>query len=113
MAGLAGTLGGIAGSGAKLAAAGTAGVAGAGVGFVGGIISPVIKFFNDLIKQRIAAADEAGVKREKYDDKIVEICKTYWNEDDVVEETRPGMPPGMPPGVQPGMLPGGQVTGSV
>jgi len=85
MAGIASGLGGLAGRGVGIAAQGAAGVAGATTGFVGGMISPVIQFFNDVIKQRIAAADEAGRKREARDDKIVEICEVNWKEDVVIK----------------------------
>ena len=50
-------------------------------GFFGGMISPLLKFFNDVIKQRAAAADEAAKKREARDDKIVEICEKIWKEE--------------------------------
>jgi hypothetical protein len=85
MAGIAGALGGLAGRGVGIAAQGAAGVAGATTGFVGGMISPLLKFFNDVIKQRIAAADEAAKKREARDDKIVEICEAVWKEDVVIK----------------------------
>jgi hypothetical protein len=78
MAGIAAGLGKLAGKGVGVAAQGAAGVAGATTGFVGGMISPVLKFFNDVIKQRVAAADEATKKREARDDKIVEICEAIW-----------------------------------
>ena len=80
MAGIAGALGGLAGRGVGIAAQGAAGVAGATTGFVGGMISPVLKFFNDVIKQRVAAADETTKKREARDDKIVAICEAIWKE---------------------------------
>ena len=69
-------LGGLTGQVAQ----GAAGVAGATTGFVGAMISPLLKFFNDIIKQRVAAADEATKKREARDDKIVEICEAIWKE---------------------------------
>ncbi len=74
-------LGGLAGRGVGVAAQGAAGVAGAVTGFGGAIISPLLNFFNDFIKLRIAAADEAAKKREARDDKIVEICEAVWKED--------------------------------
>ena len=77
---MASALGKLAGKGIGVAAQGAAGVAGATTGFVGGMISPVLKFFNDVIKQRVAAADEATKKREARDDKIVEICEAIWKE---------------------------------
>lgn len=80
MAGIAGALGSLAGRGVGLAAQGAAGVAGATTGFVGGMISPVLKFFNDVIKQRAAATEQAERKREARDDKIVEICEVVWKE---------------------------------
>jgi hypothetical protein len=85
MAGIAGALGGLAGRGVGVAAQGAAGVAGAATGFGGAIISPLLKFFNDVIKLRIAAADEAAKKREARDDKIVEICEAVWKEDLVIK----------------------------
>lgn len=72
--------GGIAGRTVGAAAQGAAGVTGATTGFAVGMISPVIKFFNDVITQRVAAAAEAGRKREARDDKIVEICEVNWKE---------------------------------
>ena len=80
MADIAAGLGKFAGKGVGAAAGAAAGVAGATTGFVGGMISPVIQFFNDVIKQRVAAADEAARKREARDDKIVEICEVVWKE---------------------------------
>jgi hypothetical protein len=73
-------LGKFAGKRVGAAAGAAAGVAGATTGFVGGMISPVIQFFNDIIKQRVAAADEATKKREARDDKIVAICEAIWEE---------------------------------
>ena len=81
--GLAGTLGGLAGKGVSVAAQGTAMAASATTGFIGGMISPLVKFFNDFTKQRVAAADEATKKREARDHKIVEICDVYWNQIDI------------------------------
>lgn len=80
MAGIAAGLGKLAGKGVGVAAQGAAGVAGATTGFVGGMISPVLKFFNDVVKQRVAAAEQASLKREARDDKIVEICEVIWKE---------------------------------
>ena len=78
MAGIAAGLGKLAGKGVGVAAQGAAGVAGATTGFVGGMISPLLKFFNDVVKQRVAAAEQASLKREARDDKIVEICEVIW-----------------------------------
>ncbi len=77
---MASVLGKLAGRGVGVAAQGAAGVAGATTGFVGAMISPLLNFFNDIIKQRVAAADEATKKREARDDKIVEICEAIWKE---------------------------------
>jgi hypothetical protein len=92
MSGIAAGLGKLAGKGVGVAAQGAAGVAGATTGFVGGIISPVLKFFSDIIKQRVAAADEAGRKREARDEKIVAICEAIWKEPIAKEVAR--APPG-------------------
>ena len=106
MATIAGALGGLAGRGVGLAAQGAAGVAGATTGFVGGIISPVLKFFNDVIKQRAAAAEQAERKREARDDKIVEICEVVWKEPIatqrvVVEKVMPPAPSARAPAPAP------------
>lgn len=82
---VASRLGGLAGRGVGVAAQGAAGVAGAVTGFGGAIISPLLNFFNDFIKLRIAAADEAAKKREARDDKIVEICEAVWKEELVIK----------------------------
>ena len=81
--GIASTLSGLAGKGVSVAAQGTAMAASATTGFIGGMISPLVKFFNDFTKQRVAAADEATKKREARDHKIVEICDVYWNQIDI------------------------------
>ena len=80
MSGIAGALGSGLGGLTGGVAKGAAGVAGATTGFVGGMISPVIQFFNDIIKQRVAAAVEATKEREARDVKIVEICEAIWEE---------------------------------
>ena len=80
MASLAAGFGKLAGRGVGAAAGTAAGVAGATTGFVGGIISPVIKFFSDLVDQRIKAAEKARKIREARDEKIVEICHANWND---------------------------------
>ena len=74
---------GLLGKGAGVAAQGTAMAASATTGFVGGMISPLIKFFNDFTKQRVAAANETAKKRDARDQKIVEICEVYWNESNI------------------------------
>jgi len=81
--GLLGKGAGLLGKGVGVAAQGTAMAASATTGFVGGIISPLMKFFNDFTKQRIAAANEAAKKRDARDHKIVEICDVYWNESNI------------------------------
>jgi len=85
MASVVAGLGKLAGRGVGVAAQGAAGVAGAVTGFGGAIISPLLNFFNDFIKLRIAAADEAAKKREARDDKIVEICEAVWKEELVIK----------------------------
>lgn len=97
MAGIAGALGSGLGGLTGRVAQGAAGVTGATTGFVGAMISPLLNFFNDIIKQRVAAADEATKKREARDDKIVEICEAIWKEPIVtqrlvVEKEMPSAP---------------------
>ena len=81
MASLAAGLGKLAGRGVGAAAGTAAGVAGATTGFVGGIISPVLKFFSDLVDQRIKAAEKARKIREARDEKIEQICELNWKEE--------------------------------
>ena len=75
---MGGVLGGLTTNPITQGLTGTASVA---TGFLGSMLSPMAKFFNDIVKLRVAAAHEATKKREARDEKIEQICELNWKEE--------------------------------